>query len=552
MARMRESLEQDRHQEGVRRASQQGNFRNAKVRLFMIVGGIGALVLVGFGFSFLFGEKALKCDIGFCETVELLKDAKDCSGAVCVKCKAGYKEANDGTSYCGLDCPVEQCAKVNVPRKVTKCDDPEVTCQACNADHTTFRDEKGLYCGYNCTVEKCIKVSVKRGTTSCAEKGMVSCENCVSGLTGMADDKGAYCGPICPLANCKTNSVPRGAVDCTVAKCAECNEGWERAVDGKLEFTGSCQAMCTTDQIRRGCEKNSCTDSSRCERCTPGYTHDAGKGWCIRLTEPKLIEFYMYRASRSENYHPENIDLASAGGVMWYLHNEVVRLSCPRHYDITRVLRYKVKVKNTQQVWNTPGLFDGRQKGHQFGKFTQFDYGRCTIPDCPQLWNNKGYHVGCQDSALQEPGKPWYTSRYSVSTWYSLPGRCPSKRFDDPGKMDCAKTERGGECPKPANLDPVPGDESSFPTGASDCTWRVEEAGEVSVDELSGITDYAAFCAAKNREYDPDTDRGTGINFWDNKTSEQANAERTRVLLRKFLDVYPQYPYLPDPVCDGF
>ena len=87
------------------------------------------------------------------------------------------------------------------------------------------------------------------------------------------------------------------------------------------------------------------------------------------------------KAQSKVEYPPENCDLASAAGVMWYLHNEVVKL-CPRHYDITRVLRYKVTVFNPASVFAV--------RAGQFGHFVQFDFGQCTVPDCATWWAKYG------------------------------------------------------------------------------------------------------------------------------------------------------------------
>merc|ERR1712050_274241 len=67
-------------------------------------------------------------------------------------------------------------------------------------------------------------------------------------------------------------------------------------------------------------------------------------------TGPCLQEFYMYRAQSDEAYPMENVNTGNLAGVLWYLHNEIVQ-STPRKYDVTRVLRLKVTMKNTQELW---------------------------------------------------------------------------------------------------------------------------------------------------------------------------------------------------------
>eukprot|EP00439_Symbiodinium_sp_Y106_P045756 s957_g5.t2 len=210
-------------------------------------------------------------------------------------------------------------------------------------------------------------------------------------------------------------------------------------------------------------------------------------------------------------------------GVMWYLHNEVVIL-CPRHYDITRILRYNVTVFNPAPVFAL--------RGGQFGHFVQFDYGQCTVPDCKANWWDKyGYMVGCQ----QQDSTMW---KYDESYWYSLPGKCPSQKWNDK-TAECIAEEAGGNC--------------SSPDGSSTCTWHVEPAGEVSVDDLSGIKNLAAFCAAGNVEYDPDKDRGRGCSFWDDKFNKTRNQDRVMAMQRLFAKNYPTEDALavPAPMCDG-
>lgn len=66
----------------------------------------------------------------------------------------------------------------------------------------------------------------------------------------------------------------------------------------------------------------------------------------------------------------ENVNAANLAGLMWYLEHEVVFAECPRHYNITRILRYKVSLK-------TPKRFN-----HNFSQFFAYDKGMCTSPLC--------------------------------------------------------------------------------------------------------------------------------------------------------------------------
>lgn len=549
-----------------------------------------------------------------------------------------------------MRCEMDRCHNVTVPKDVTDCAEPSVSCAECEYGYSNTEDAEGKYCGKVCDLEDCITAVSQRGTTDCRTPFAVQCRECASGKAAYDDEKGSYCGLKCPslgdFPNCRSLKVPRGTQKCSDAICAECEPNYELSINDKYEFTGQCNMACTDKQVESGCEKNSCTSSTRCNKCVTPYRHDPGDGTCHKATQPKQMTFYMYRASRSVSYHPENIDLASAAGVLFYLHNEVARVSCDprpgrtgsfqRHYDISRVIRYKVTAKNTMQVFQK----DGKQR--QFGKFVQFDSGQCTAgaqgaKSCAkENWAPYGFMVGCQPAALcgtpaemaAGKAKPCYETRFSNSYWYSLPGRCPSRRYNDPKKstedalMRCVRKplERGGECPKPPckkwwGCMPQPaGDPSEFPTGADDCTWRLEEAGEVSLDEMTGIDrDYGGGCSTPGcaydkfcapylkepclsnkqdescpREYDckeatfagkPDRDpcadcpnkgkllcedHGVGTDYWNNKTGLLANEERTRILLKRFADKYgpgsgqldpkicggEECPYISDPICD--
>jgi hypothetical protein len=79
-------------------------------------------------------------------------------------------------------------------------------------------------------------------------------------------------------------------------------------------------------------------------------------------------------------------------------------------------------------------------------------------------------------------------------------------------------------------------------TGARDCTYRVEEAGEVSIDELTGIKNYTSFCAENSLEFDKHTDRGVNSRFWDGFHQMPMCRHRIRMLNEAFRKKYPHLP----------
>jgi len=239
-------------------------------------------------------------------------------------------------------------------------------------------------------------------------------------------------------------------------------------------------------------------------------------------TAPALLTFYMYRAQDDQTYEVQNNNLGNLAGVMWYLHHEVVP-HCPRHHHITRILRYRVTMKPTMQVFSAASYHP------VFAPFVAMDGCRCTTPNCPNLWRRYGYAPGCQE---QHPGADYY---YPLGLWYSLPGPCPS--MDCWHKTsECKARERGGKC--------------ASPDGTSECTWHLEPAGEIRLDELAGITDPTTFCKLGNKEYDPHLDRGIGAFFWDGYRNATLCAQRVQAAERLFFSKYPSMPMsYPTPKC---
>lgn len=259
---------------------------------------------------------------------------------------------------------------------------------------------------------------------------------------------------------------------------------------------------------------------------------------------------------------------------MWYLHHEVIPAT-PRKYHVDRIRRYKLSVKPTREFWNVHHT--------QFAPFFAYDGGRCTTPVCGDFYHQYGFVVGCQFLPLLEgaymsvtptsrtctPG----TDECRLPVWLSLPGPCPTEglhQMELAGNMveldtnrgkseECLRRMPGGHCKTPGP-----------PTGAPDCTYTVEEAGEIMLDELSGITDYNDFWNAsylrcvgekaaglrtepcvRNREYAGEFDAGYGTHFWDGRTDRAKCAERVATVQAKFAAKYPGMPGELEPlVCD--
>lgn len=295
---------------------------------------------------------------------------------------------------------------------------------------------------------------------------------------------------------------------------------------------------------------------------SPGYT-DAREAQAT-AQGPTPMNFYMYRATGDAEYTFSNVNAADLEGVLWYLHNEVVT-SAPRKYGIDRIRRYQVTVKNPQEFWNV--------HRKQFGPFFAYDAGKCTTKDgaeniCDKIYRQYGFLVGCQPVS---PGKAAYLTPYmQPPMWYSLPGPCPSMGIPQ-NSIDANMASQNVDKYKTAECKyKMPGGLCDKATGAPECTYSVWPAGEILLDELSGIQDYQNFwntsyehCfkevrlgqrqgpCVKNMEYHEGMDSGVGNHFWDRRLDPAKCAERVNAALYLFSTKFPGVPTsVPTPICD--
>jgi len=240
--------------------------------------------------------------------------------------------------------------------------------------------------------------------------------------------------------------------------------------------------------------------------------------------------FYMYRVQDEQNYPLQNQNMANLAGAMWYLHNEIVNNRGERRFHKTRIQRFKVTTQATQP------LIDA---GMNFGVRFAFDAGQCTGPwNCTEAFEKYGFFVGC-NYVDQFPTQQWAGKVfYPRATWYSLPGKCSTRKHDE-HTADCELDEPGGYCDKV--------------TGAGNCTYSYEAAGEISIDELEGIENFDAFAQAGGWEYNNKTDKGVHMSFWDDKNSFAACKTRLARAERLFKEKYVGQDFqddLPGVSCD--
>lgn len=240
-----------------------------------------------------------------------------------------------------------------------------------------------------------------------------------------------------------------------------------------------------------------------------------------------LLEFYMYRVASTANYPFENVNAGNLPGIMWYLHNEVVSQT-PRKFGITRILRLKMKYRATDALL---------AKGMSFGVRYAYDSGRCTGPwDCDNMYDKYGYILGC-NRVNDFPTKQWSgKNHYENAIWYSLPGPCNNRVFNE-HDLYCRQLFPGGAC-------------HGEPSGRGDCTYSYEPAGEIHVNDLEGIKDYEWFIRVGGKEYSHNSDRGSGLSFWDGMSNPEACARRVNTARDLFRQKYPGSPDLADVPCD--
>jgi len=251
----------------------------------------------------------------------------------------------------------------------------------------------------------------------------------------------------------------------------------------------------------------------------------------------KEFSFYLYRAQDNQHFgKDENINAANLAGVLWYLHHEVV-MECPRKFGITRIRRLLVTMRNTCDLY--------KDRKSQFGPYSAFDSGRCGVKGCEKNYEKYGNVIGCQHIPYNSGLFAAYCEQPNCgyAQWYSFPGTCLKEPWGL--KTESCKAEHpGGFC------------SGSKVTGERDCTYKIEDAGEVYLDELyKTVTEYypwKEFCKSE-LEYNNQTDYGIGVKFWNGIYNPAKCRHRYKKIIKKFKKKYPKMPAtLPEPRCDFY
>ncbi|CAJ1441563.1 unnamed protein product [Effrenium voratum] len=248
------------------------------------------------------------------------------------------------------------------------------------------------------------------------------------------------------------------------------------------------------------------------------------------LEEPSdapLYTFYVYRAASENDDFVENINVGNLAGTLWYLHNEVVWVR-PRKFNIDKIIRYKITTKATTPL---------KELGMNFGVRFSFDTAMCTGPwNCELNFEKYGYFVGCNNLGMFP--FPTYDTHYPEAKWFSLPGQCPTKAWEEKD-ANCTKLQPGGRC--------------DTPTGQGNCTYSIEEVGSLTLDEIEGLTSYHDFIHTGGVEFNKTLDNGTGLTFWNNLNDTEKNVERVEKVSKMFEEKFPDQPKedkMEAPKCD--
>jgi len=236
------------------------------------------------------------------------------------------------------------------------------------------------------------------------------------------------------------------------------------------------------------------------------------------------MEFYVYRiqddSQKASNVTADDLqgEAASLEGIMWTLNNRDYQMATQPWHDsqsITRIVRLKAVVFNNDLPYEE---WQG-----QFGPWVDFSQGKCVSSDCASTWKKYGFTVGCLKWSPYMGG----VSYGNRTQWYSLPGSCPSRSFVDK-TPSCRNQAPGGQC--------------FSPNGTKDCTWNLEPAGEVRLDELEDVTG-PTFGASQE-------DLSFGMSFRNDRSDSIQDAGKVDQLRKLFREKYPKTE-LPEPTCNS-
>lgn len=212
------------------------------------------------------------------------------------------------------------------------------------------------------------------------------------------------------------------------------------------------------------------------------------------IAQPPVVSFRVYRAIDSRllggsfgdaGTRLGNTNAASAGGVLGYLHSEVIpSFAVPptgrRLNDIDAIAVFEVHLRNGSgaRIFHS---YDPPSEAILFGPYMAFNNGVAMPPQARDQIARFGAYVGIQDQG-NHPRHAY------PGDWFSFVGACPLspwRRNDVTGQR-----EKPSPCPTPIALEDIcPA--SGRPDGTPSCQYTYTYLGYVRLDDLVGITSKA-------------------------------------------------------------
>lgn len=361
------------------------------------------------------------------------------------------------------------------------------------------------------------------------------------------EDKGCSCFE-CPAGSRRRDGFGSGLSDCCEeARCTCSSPG------NSSNFT------CDQEVPVAGCGQDYvCSSADSWLFYTDFYGVACKRTKLLGPSNAPVHTFYVYRSSPMAETFVGGFNVANDVGVMMHIHMENARSHrpfLPGELDGGwYIRRFKVKVRATTLL---------QAQGMTFGPRYNVASGRCSglfpisNPTVYPAFERLGRAPGCRNMATHPVMDPWLQEEYpgiwtgsyfhldSPPIWYSFPGPCSDRPYTE-RDSECEKKDPGGLC-------------TGTPTGAEDCSYSIEPAGNITFGELAGIQDYDVFYANGGVDYNWREDTGVDTCFWDHRADSAACQKRVdrlrHVFAKKFgvdkdvEEAFCDYRYNPQDYC---
>ncbi|RHY24846.1 hypothetical protein DYB32_008657 [Aphanomyces invadans] len=241
----------------------------------------------------------------------------------------------------------------------------------------------------------------------------------------------------------------------------------------------------------------------------------------------------------------DTVNTASVEGALFYVQSEGIGTdvdnACARKTNMTYIWFYDINIVQPYFAVAEYGTNTGVVP--EYGAFVAMDNGMCTLresnpPEQCLQFSGINYNPNLGPYVGGEPRKTHPKAVYDDNVWFSFPGPCFLKPFDQ--KTATCRNDpslKGGMCPR-----------GTKPDGVT-CTYSFDVLGYLSIDDLVGITslpvpgsttqnftDRVQFCKAGGIEYNFDT-QFSNLTFWKDPLNVTANAERTKKMMTMYADI---------------